>query len=75
MYQLGELDQNFRNQSLGFRENQSNRGTSSSTIGGNWGRVPTCYRCGASDHLIRDCPKPNKGPICYKCGEPGQIAS
>ena len=78
----GQRSQNFRNQSFsspsrgtGFRGNQSSRGTSSSNTGGNRGRVLTCYRCGASDHLIRDCPQPNRGIVCYKCGEPGHIAT
>ncbi|KAJ1547271.1 hypothetical protein HK405_006294 [Cladochytrium tenue] len=46
-----------------------------------------CYRCGAIDHLSRECPQregvlqptPNGGatspvPTCFHCGEPGHIA-
>ncbi|XP_057511924.1 uncharacterized protein LOC130794016 [Actinidia eriantha] len=78
----GQRSQNFRNQSFsspnrgtGFRGNQASRSTSGSNTGGNQGRVRTCYRCGASDHLIRDCPQPNKGIVCYKCGKSGHIAT
>ncbi|GFS42564.1 hypothetical protein Acr_00g0080590 [Actinidia rufa] len=78
----GQRSQNFRNQCFsspnrgtGFRGNQSSRSTSSNNIGGNLGRVRTCYHCGDFDHLISDCPQPNKGILCYKCGELEHIAT
>ena len=53
-----------RNKSNSITPNQDNVHKSSAT---RW-----CYRCGSTDHLVKDCTSEKSGGIkCYGCGEYG----
>lgn len=32
-----------------------------------------CFRCGKTDHVIRDCPSKDSPTVCFGCGESGHI--